>query len=158
MDNLDNYVPSGWKRDLLHIVGCHYACQITPLDSQEWEKDSQEFLQAMELCKDKEWLAIKELEPLNFMGYMAEAFQQITSHYLDGLRDYTGWIRAGGYYHWRVARLKQLKNCPHLKGTPVPKGPMAWSSSKQQPRQPHRPHQPETATTSASRWVNGPIT
>ena len=30
MDDLDNYVPSGWKRDLLHIVGCHYAHQIGP--------------------------------------------------------------------------------------------------------------------------------
>ena len=30
MDDLNNYVPSGWKRDLPHIVGCHYAHQIVP--------------------------------------------------------------------------------------------------------------------------------
>ena len=104
----------------------------------------------MELCKDKEWLAIKELEPLKFIGYMAEVFQQVTGHHLDELSDYTGWIRAGGYYHWRVARLKQLQHCPHLNGIPVPKGPMAQTSSKQQPQQSHKPDKPKASTTSAS--------
>ena len=53
MDDLDNYVLSGWKRDLLHIVGCHYVHQIGPLDGK-WEKDIQAFLQAMELHKEEE--------------------------------------------------------------------------------------------------------
>ena len=125
MDDLDNYVPSGWKRDLLHIMGCHYAHQIGPLANEKWEKDSQAFLQAMKLHKEKEWLAIKELEPLNYMGYVAAMFKQVTGHYLKGLSGYTGWMRAGGYYHWKVAELNQLDRCPHLRGIPVPKGPMA---------------------------------
>ena len=99
MDDLNNFVPSGWRRDLLHIVGCHYAYQITPLDSRGWEDNSHEFLRAMELRKDEEWLAIKELEPLQFMGYVAEVFEQVTGHHLEELSSYTGWIRAGGYYH-----------------------------------------------------------
>ena len=37
MDDLDNYVPSGWKMDLLHIVGCHYAHQIGPLTNEKWK-------------------------------------------------------------------------------------------------------------------------
>ena len=92
MDDLKNFVPSGWKRDLLHIVGCHYASQIAPLDSREWEDDSHKFLQAMENCKDKEWLDIKELDPLQFMGYVAEVFKQVTGHHLKELSSHTGWI------------------------------------------------------------------
>ena len=38
MDDLNNYVPSGWKRDLLHIMGCHYAHQIGPLANEKWER------------------------------------------------------------------------------------------------------------------------
>ena len=60
MDDLNNYVPSGWKRDLLHIMGCHYAHQVGPLTSKKWEKDSQVFLEAMKLHTEKEWLDIKE--------------------------------------------------------------------------------------------------
>ena len=94
------------------------------------------FLQAMELHKEKEWLAIKELKPLKYMGYVAKVFQQITGHHLDHLSNYTGWIRAGGYYHWRVAKLNQLSHCPHLEGIPVPKGTLARPSTRQQPQQP----------------------
>ena len=155
MDDLDNYVPSGWKMDLLHIVGCHYAHQIGPLADEKWEKDSQAFLQAMKLREEKEWLAIKELEPLNYMGYVAAVFKQVMGHYLKGLSGYTGWMRAGGYYHWKVAELNQLDRCPNLRGIPVPKGTIARPSTRQQPPKPQQAQQscwsdePE-AQTSAS--------
>ena len=61
---MDDFMPSGWKRDLIHIVGCFYASQITPLKSREWDSDRDKFLQAMEEHKDCEWLDIKELTPL----------------------------------------------------------------------------------------------
>ena len=109
----------------------------------------------MELCKDKEWLAIKELEPLQFMGYVAEVSEQVTGHHLEDLSSYTGWIRAGGYYHWKVARMNQLKHCPHFKGIPVPKGPMAQPSSRQQPQPSHGSGKPKDLTTSVSRWDQG---
>ena len=125
MDNLNHYMPSGWKRDLLHIVGCHYASHIGSVTSEKWEKDSQAFLQAMKLYKEKEWLAIKELEPLDYMSYVAAVFNQVTGHYLKGLSSYTGWMRAGGYYHWKVAELNKLGSCPNLRGLPVPRGPIA---------------------------------
>ena len=155
MDNLNNYVPSGWKRDLLHTVGCHYAHQIGPLANEKWEKNSQVFLQAMKLCKEKEWLAIKELEPLNYMSYVAAMFKQVMGHYLKGLSGYTGWMRAGGYYHWKVAELNQLNHCPNLRGIQVTKGPIARPSTRQQPPKPqqvqqsNRSDEPE-AQTSAS--------
>ena len=99
MEDLRNFVPSGWKRDLLHIVGCHYACQITPLDSRRWEDDSHKFLWAMEDRKDREWLDIKEISPLQFMDYAAKVFKQVTDHHLKELSSHTGWIQAHGYYH-----------------------------------------------------------
>ena len=123
-DDLDNYVPSEWKMDLLHIVGCHFAHQIGPLTNEKWKKDSKAFLQAMKLHREKEWLAIKELEPLDYMSYVAAVFKQVTGHYLKGLSGYTGWMRASGYYHWKAAELNQLDRCPHLRGIPVPKGPI----------------------------------
>ena len=141
MDDLDNYVPSGWKMDLLHIVGCHYAHQIGPLTNKKWKKDSQAFLQAMKLCREKEWLDIKELEPLNYMCYVAAVFKQVTGHYLKGLSGYTGWMRAGGYYHWKAAELNQLDRCPHLRGIPVPKGPIPQPSTRQQPPKPQQAQQ-----------------
>ena len=59
------------------------------------------------------------------MGYVAAVFKQVMGHYLKGLSGYTGWMRAGGYYHWKVAELNQLDRCPNLRGIPVPKGPIA---------------------------------
>ena len=52
MDDLDNYKLSGWRRDLLHIVGCYYAAQVGSVaqGSQQWEEDSQAFMDAMERC------------------------------------------------------------------------------------------------------------
>ena len=82
----------------------------------------------MEDCKDWEWLDMKELDPLQFMGYVAEAFKQATGHHLKGLKGYTEWIQAKGYYHWKVAQLKQLKHFPHFKGLPVPPGPLVQPS------------------------------
>ena len=156
MDDLNNYVPSGWKRDLLHIVRCHYAHQIGPPANEKWEKDSQAFLQAMKLCKEKEWLAIKELEPLDYMGYVAALCKQVTGHYLEGLSSYTGWMRAGGYFHWKVAELNQLDRCPHLGGIPVPKGPIARPSTGQLPASMEldNPPQAEAGAGDPSSWYN----
>ena len=95
----------------------------------------------MKLRREKEWLAIKELEPLDYMTYMAAVFKQVTGHYLKGLSGYTGWIRAGGYYHWKAAELNQLDHCPHLKGIPVPKGPIPQPSTGQQPPKPQQAQQ-----------------
>ena len=33
MDDLMEFTPSGWRRDLIHMVGCFYTSQIAPLNS-----------------------------------------------------------------------------------------------------------------------------
>ena len=110
MDDLTNFIPSGWKRDLIHIVGCFYASQIIPLNSREWDNDQDKFLWVIEDHKDSKWLDIKKLNPLWYMHYVAKIFKQATGHRLKGLSEHMGWIRAKGYYHWKVAELKKLTN------------------------------------------------
>ena len=121
------------------MVGCFYTSQITPLNSREWDNDRDKFIQAMDECKDGEWLDIKELVPLRYMPYVATCFQETTSHHLQGLGLHTRWIRARSYYHWKVAELNQLQHCPHLQGLPVPPGPMEHPSELQQPQRPNKP-------------------
>ena len=89
------------------------------------------------------------------MSYVAAMFKQVTGHNLKGLSGYTGWMTAGSYYHWKVAELNQLDRCSHLRGIPVPKGPIAQPSTRQQPPKPQqaqqsRPSDEPEAQTSAS--------
>ena len=48
MEDLMDFVPSRWKRDLMHIVGCFYASQIGPLNTHQWYSDRDKFIQVME--------------------------------------------------------------------------------------------------------------
>ena len=48
MEDLMDFVPSGWKRDLMHIVGCFYASQIGPMNTHQWHSDWDKFIQVME--------------------------------------------------------------------------------------------------------------
>ena len=156
MKDLMDFVPSGWKRDLMHMVGCFYASQITSLNTQQWHSDWDQFIQAMEERKS-EWLDIKELVPLCYMRYVAKCFVDTTGHDLKGLGLHTKWIRPQSYYHWKVAELHQLQHCPHLQGLLVPPGPMEHPSVLQQPKRPNR--QGATAPdTSGSSRVGGPMT
>ena len=147
MDDVSNYVALGWKRDLTNVISCHWAAQVGPLDSREWEVGIQRFLKAMKNQKDHEWVDIKELTPLKFMPYVAELFWNITSRDLKGLGDYMGWVGIGGYYHWKLLELGQLSACPCLQGLPVPDGPIARPSGRPHPR---RPAQTGASATGAS--------
>ena len=147
MDEMSNYMASGWKRDLMHIIGCCWVAQVGPLDSKEWQVAICKFLAAMRNRRAVEWTDIKELSPLNFMPYVAELFKNITGKDLKGLSDFTGWIGLGGYYHWKLAQLGQLQACPCLQGHPVPKGPIARPSGRSHPQ---RSTQTGTSATGAS--------
>ena len=138
------------------MVGCFYTSQIAPLDSREWDNDWDEFMWVIDDCKDSEWLDIKELTPLQYMPYVARCFQETTGHHLKGLSKHTGWIRAKGYYHWKVADLNQLKHCPHLRGLPVPPGPMACPSELQQSQKPNKPRATATGASGHNRQKDNP--
>ena len=147
MDEMSNYVASGWKQDLTYIISCCWAAQVGPLDSEEWQVAIRKFLVVMRNKRAIEWMDIKELSPLQFMPYVAELFKNITGKDLKGLSEFTGWIGLGGYYHWKLAQLGQLQACPRLQGHPVPKGPMAQPSGQPHPQ---RSTQTGTPATGAS--------
>ena len=134
MDEMSNYMASGWKRDLTYIIGCCWAAQVGSLDSEEWQVSIRKFLVVMRNRRAVEWTDIKELSPLQFMPYMADLFKDITGKDLQGLREFTGWIGIGGYYHWKVAQLGLLQACPRLQGQPVPRGPVAQPSRRPHPQ------------------------
>ena len=133
------------------MVGCFYSSQITPLNSREWNNDWDEFIWVMDDHKDSEWLDIKELTPPQYMPYVARCFQETTGHHLKGLSKHTRWIRARSYYHWKVADLNQLEHCPHLRGLPVPLGPMEHPSELQQSQKPNKPGAAATGASGRNR-------
>ena len=116
----------GWSRDLEHIISCYYLAQVGPLNGV-WLTCWTQFTKYMHTAED-EWVDIKELTPLQFMPYVQRWFQTTTGIHLRDLDRLVEWIRASGYYHWKVADLGQLHLCPHLSGKKVPKGPIMQPS------------------------------
>ena len=78
IDQMANYVASGWKRDLTHFIGCCWVAQIGSLDRDKWHMAITKFLGVMAKQKASEWTDIKELMPLQFMPYMAKLFKEVT--------------------------------------------------------------------------------
>ena len=147
MDEMSNYVASGWKRDLTHIIGCCWAAQVGSLDRDEWHVAIHKFLAVMVKQKASEWTDIKELKPLQFMSYVVKLFQEVTGKDLQGLSQFIGWIGQGGYYHWRVAQQSLIHLVPRLQGQLTPRTPNAHPSGRPLPP---RPAQTETPATGAS--------
>ena len=136
MDQMSNYVASGWKQDLTYIIGCCWAAQVGFLDRDEWHVAIHKFLAIMAKRKANEWTDIKELTPLQFMPYMAKLFREVTGKDLQCLGQFTGWIGQGGYYHWRVAQQGLMHLVPHLQGQPMPRTPDAHPSGQPLPPRP----------------------
>ena len=147
MDQMANYVASGWKQDLTHFIGCCWVAQIGSLDRDEWHVAITKFLAVMAKRKASEWTDIKELTPLQFMPYVAKLFREVTGQDLQGLSQFTGWIGQGGYYHWRVAQQGLIHHVPHLQRQPMPRTPDAHPGGRPLPL---RPAQTGTSSTGAS--------
>ena len=81
---------------------------------------NEEVLHPLLQCKD-EWRDIKENHPIQYMPYMEDHFYMAMGLRLNGLRDFTGWIKQGSYYHGLVARQGHLDKCPHLVGVALPR-------------------------------------
>ena len=133
MDKMSNYVASGWKRDLTHIIGCCWAAQVGSLDQDEWHVAIHKFLAVMSKQKASKWTDIKKLMPLQFMPYVVKLLREVTGKDLQGLDQFTGWIDLGGYYHWRVAQQGLLHLVSHLQRQPMPRTPDACPSGRPLP-------------------------
>ena len=142
MDQMANFVASGWKHDLTHFIGCCEAAQIGSLEWDEWRVAITKFLVVMAKRKAREWTDIKELTPLQFMPYMAKLFKEVTGQDLQGLSHFTGWIGQGGYYHWRVVQQGLIHLVPHLARQPMPRTPDAHPSGKPLPPKPAQTETP----------------
>ena len=154
MDKMANFVASGWRRDLTHFIGCCWSAQIGSLEWDEWHVAITKFLAVMAKKKNCEWTDIKELTPLQFMPYVAKLFREVTGRDLSGLSHFTGWIGAGGYYHWRVVQQGLVHQVPHLAGQPAPRTPDARPSGKSLPP---KPPQTKTPSTGASGQQQSPV-
>ena len=145
-----NFVASGWRCNLTHFIGCCWAAQIGSLEWDEWRVAITKFLAVMAKKKNREWMDIKELTPLQFMPYVAKLFREVTGQDLSGLGHFTEWIDLGGYYHWRVAQQGLIHLVPHLAGQSMPRTPDAHPSGKPLPP---KPAQIQTPSTGASgKW------
>ena len=142
-----NFVASGWRRDLTHFIGCCWSAQIGSLERDEWRVAITKFLTVMAKKKNREWMDIKELTPLQFMPYMAKLFREVTGRDLSGLSHFTGWIGIGGYYHWRVVQQGLVHHVPNLAGQPAPRTHNARPSGKSLPP---KPSQTKTLSMGAS--------
>ena len=108
LESISNYRSQGWKKDLSHVLRGFYLYKYPSSMEADWEK----FLNHLGQCQDK-WKTFKEEAPLEYMPYMERQFLSLTSIRLQGLSQFTGWIKPGSYSHGVVAKKGQLSKCLH---------------------------------------------
>ena len=127
LKNATNYKSAGWRKDLEHVLKIYYRHNVSSFKEAEWSKMKEKFFTHLLQCKE-EWRDIKENHPMQYMPYMEDHFYVATDLRLNGLRDFTGWIKQGSYYHGLVARQGHLHKCPHLAGVALPRWPQTTPS------------------------------
>ena len=87
------YRASGWRRDLEHVLKVYYRHTIqTPYREAEWVRVRECFFDHLTPRK-AEAVAIKEENPLDYMAYIAKEFKKATGLHLNGLPEFTLWIK-----------------------------------------------------------------
>ena len=127
LKNAANYKSAGWRKDLEHVLKIYYKHNVASFKEEEWVKMKEKFFTHL-LQRKEEWRDIKENRPMQYMPYMEDHFYAATGLRLNGLRDFTGWIKQGSYYHRLVARQGHLYKCPHLAGAVLPRWPQVKPS------------------------------
>ena len=145
LKNVANYRSTGWRKDLEHVLKIYYKYNVASFKEAEWGKMKEKFFTHLLQCKE-EWRDIKENCPMQYMPYMEGHFYAAMGLRLNGLRDFTGWIKQGSYYHGLVARQGHLHKCPHLVGAALPRWPQFTPSESHQVSQ----KKVEIPTTSSS--------
>ena len=139
------YRSAGWRKDLEHVLKIYYKHNVTSFKEVEWSKMKEKFFTHLLQCQE-EWRDIKDNHPMRYMPYMEDHFYVAMGLRLNGLRDFTGWIKWGSYYHRLVARQGHLHLCPHLVGVTLPRWPQTMPSESSQVSQ----RKLETPATSSS--------
>ena len=135
------YRASGWRRDLEHKLKVYYRHTIqTPYQEAEWARVRECFFDHLTPRK-AEAVAIKEEAPLDYMAFIIKEFRRATGLRLNGLPEFTLWIKRGSYFHGMLVGRGQVKQCPHLIGAPLPKWPQV---------------KPSKSREELYRWAEGP--
>ena len=129
-----NFLSSGWRKDLEHILWVYYRYSVDSFTESEWLKVKEWFFDHF-LQHKVEALALKEARPMDFMAYIQDLFYQATGLHSDGLASFTGWIKKGSYYHGIVAQQGRLHECSHLMGAPLPRWPQVAPSESRRESQ-----------------------
>ena len=129
LEGLAKFRSAGWKKDLSHILRGFYLYNYPSKMEVDWEKLRVKFLNHLRQYQDK-WKTIKEV-PLEYMPYMEHQFLLLTGIRLQGLSQFTAWIKPGSYYHGVVAKKGQLSKCLHLARIPPPMRPQICPSETQ---------------------------
>ena len=129
--NASNYRSAGWRKDLEHALKVYYRHNVASFKEAEWAKRKEKFFTHL-LQHKEEWRDIKENCPIQYMPYMEDHFYAAMGLRLNGLRDFTEWIKQGSYYHRLVARQGHLHKCPHLAGVLLPRWPQMTPSESGQ--------------------------
>ena len=118
---------AGWKKDLEHVLRVYYKHNTASFREAEWVRLRDKFFSHFLLHKE-EALGIKGRCPMEYMPYIEEHFWRAMGLCLNGLRDFTAWIKQGSYYHGLVAQQGHLHKCPHLVGAALPRWPQVTPS------------------------------
>ena len=121
------YCSVGWKKDLECVLRVYYKYNAASFKEVEWVKLKDKFFSYF-LPHKEEALGIKERCPMDYMPCIEEHFWRATGLHLNGLRDFTVWIKQRSYYHGLVAQQGHLHKCPHLAGIPLPRQPQMTPS------------------------------
>ena len=127
LKNAANYKSAGWRKDLEHVLKAYHKHNVASFKEAEWAKMKEKFFTHL-LQRKEEWRDTKENCPIQYTPYMEDQFYAATRLRLNGLRDFTGWIKQGSYYHGLVARQGHLHKCPHLAGAALPMWPQVTPS------------------------------
>ena len=126
------YHSSGWQRDLEHVLRVYYKHTVqTRFREGEWVRARECFFDHLTPRK-AEGVAIKEESPLDYMPYIADEFQKATGLCLNGLLEFTLWIKRGSYFHGLLVQRGQVQQCPHLIGAPLPRWPQPKPSESRE--------------------------
>ena len=107
------YKSAGWRKDLEHVIKIYYKHNVASFKEVECVKIKKKFFTHL-LQHKEEWRDIKENHPMEYMPYIEDHFYAAMGLRLNGLRDFTEWIKPGSFYHGLVARQGHLYKCPHL--------------------------------------------
>ena len=118
---------TGWKKDHEHVLKVYYKYNAASFKEAEWVKLKDKFFTYF-LPHKEEALGIKERCPIDYMACIEEHFWRATGLRLNGLQNFTAWIKQGSYYHGLVAQQGHLHKCPHLAGVPLPRWPQVTPS------------------------------